>query len=559
MPTGVFYEISLILVIATVISGVIRLLRQPLIIGYILTGLLVGPSVLNLVQSTETFEVFSHIGVALLLFIIGLGLNPRVIKEVGKVSLLTGIGQIAFTTLIGFGITKLLGFSNTVGIYISIALAFSSTIIILKLLSDKKELGRLYGKIATGFLLVQDIVAVLILIAVSGVSGNEAGGNILLELLLKGGALVFTLSLLSVYILPKLSEFFAKSPEFLYLFSIGWGLGVASLSAILGFSIEIGALAAGVALASTPYSIEISSRMRPLRDFFVVLFFIVLGSGLSLEHISPNIVPALALSAFVLVGNPLIVMTIMGMLGYSRKTGFKAGLAVAQISEFSLILIVLAQNVGHVSEDVVGMVTLIGLITIAISSYMIIYSDELYEKIESSLKIFEKSSTKGEQKSVEYEAILFGYKGGSKYFIDTFRKLNKKFLVVDYNPEIIDQLRTKKINCRYGDANDAEFLEELNLDRTRLVIINLTEYDPNKLIVNHVRLHNKKAVVIAMTKSDDVENALELYEDGASYVMMPHYQNALKISSLIKRHGLAVGEFKDLKTKHTHYLLNETN
>jgi Kef-type K+ transport system membrane component KefB len=560
METQLFVEISLVLVIATAVAGIMQLLRQPLIIGHIITGLLVGPSILNLFHSEETFELFSRIGIALLLFIVGLGLNPRVIREVGRVALSTGIGQIVLTSAAGFGIAKLLGFSAVASLYIGVTLCFSSTIIILKLLSDKKQLNRLPGKIATGFLLVQDIVAVMILIFVTAATQQPDTSltQLGLEIVLKGGGLGLALGLISVHGLPRLSNFFARSQEFLSLFAIGWGLGIAALFAAFGFSVEIGALAAGISLALSPYSYEISSRMRPLRDFFIVNFFIVLGSSLSTDNLAPALVPALLLSLFVLIGNPIILMTIMGTLGYTRKTSFKVALTVAQISEFSLILILLAQQSGHVEPQVSAIMTIVGLLTIAVSTYMVIYDDKLYKWLSPILVVFERRKIRQEpQTTQKFDIVLFGYKGGSQNFIKTFKRLGKRFLVVDYDPETIDTLNSQGIPSRYGDANDSEFLDELNLGAAKLVIINLTDYAANTMITDHVRFQNKSTVIIAMTKSDKIENALELYEKGATYVMMPHFLSASKIATIIARRDLKSASFKQLRDKHTKFLLHQ--
>ncbi|MEX0919573.1 MAG: cation:proton antiporter, partial [Candidatus Saccharimonadales bacterium] len=303
----VFVEISLILVVATLIAALMQLLRQPLIIGHIITGLIVGPTVLDLVHSAETVELFSHMGIALLLFIIGLGLNPRVIKEVGKIAVMTGVGQILFTSTIGFLVAQALGFSAAHSVYIALGLSFSSTIIILKLLSDRKDTHRLYGKIATGFLLVQDIVAVMALVAVTALGQDQSLGEAMTSTLLSGAAFIGGIVLVSIYVLPHLQKFLSRSQEFLFLFAIGWGFGVASLAYAIGFSIEIGALAAGVALASSPYAFEVASKMRPLRDFFIVLFFIILGAELDIMSIGSGLLPATALSILILIGNPIIV------------------------------------------------------------------------------------------------------------------------------------------------------------------------------------------------------------------------------------------------------------
>ena len=507
----VFLEISIIIALTVLIAGVMKLLKQPLIIGYILTGIIISPFFLNVIKSVDTITIFSQIGIAFLLFIVGMNLNPKVIKEVGKVSLITGLGQIVFTSLIGFLICIIFGFSIIVSLYIAIALTFSSTIIIMKLLSDKGDIEKLYGKISIGFLLVQDFCAIILLLFISSFSNNlsVSWSTILLLLPITGGII-----LASIYVLPKLSGFFAKSQEFLFLFSIGWGLGLAALFYYLGFSMEIGALIAGISLSISPYHYEISSKMKPLRDFFIILFFILLGSQMVFGNIGSLIIPAIVFSLFILIGNPLIVIVLMGILGYRKKTSFQAGLTVAQISEFSLILIALGVKVGHLTNEILSLVTIVGLITITGSTYMISYSDKIYPHISKYLSIFEKKKIKRkwQVQDKNFELILFGYNRIGSDILQSFKKLKKKFLVVDYNPETISSLSRQKINCKYGDADDEEFLNEMDWKHAKMVVSTIPDFDTNMLIIDRVLESNKKAIIIVV--SYNTKEADLLYSDG---------------------------------------------
>lgn len=555
MDSHVFIEISALLGLSAVIAMLMRLLRQPLIIGYILTGLVVGPSVLKLVQSPETIEVLASFGVALLLFIVGLGLNIKVIKEVGKVSLLTGVGQVVFTTLIGFILATSLGYDKIAAIYISIALAFSSTIIILKLLSDKKEQNKLYGKIAIGFLLVQDIIATFALLVASASTTNGLSISSLGTLAGKGLLLVAGLFLITRFIVKPLTNFLSSSQELLFLFAIAWGFGVATIFYQLGFSLEVGALFGGVALASMPYAQEVSSRLRPLRDFFVVVFFIALGAKLNIGDVQGVVWQALALSAFVLVGNPIIVMSIMGLLGYTKKTSFNAGLAVAQISEFSLIFVLLGLNNGQISEQVVSLVTVVGIITIAISSYMIIYSNGIYKVIENYLRLFERRKVHVEHEArTTYDAVLMGYKRGGIEFVNVFKQNKKRFVVVDYDPEAIDSMERRGIPYMYGDATDFEMLEEINFAKVKLIVSVITDHDTNVFLLQQVEKRNPGAVVVC--HADSIKEAVELYGLGASFVVMPHLIGNEKVSAFIRKNGFKKSEFNDYRKKHLRYLQN---
>lgn len=550
----IFLEISRLLAIATVVAGVMHFLRQPLIIGHIITGLLVGPAVFDLVQSEQTIQLFSHMGIALLLFIIGLGLNPKIIREVGKIAVVTGLGQILFTTMLAFLVATSLGLGTVPALYTAIAMAFSSTIIILKLLSDKRDTHRLYGKVATGFLLVQDVVAVTVLIIVSALTQEQALSEVLTQTIVAGVVFIGVITLIARYILPRLQNFLARSQEFLFLFSLGWGFGVAAIAQVIGFSIEIGALVAGVALANSSYAFEVSSRMRPLRDFFIVLFFIVLGSELHMSSIGTNVWPALVLSIVILVGNPIIVMSIMGILNFTRKTSFKAGLTVAQISEFSLILIILARDTGYISTQIVAMLTLVAIITIASSTYLIMYSDTVYEWLAPYLKIFERKNVRSEPDlGEEYDVVIFGFKTGSRSFIKGFQRLRKRYLVVDYDPEVVDMLVQEGIDAVYGDGNDTEFLEDLPLEKAKMIVITATDVTVNATIVSHVAHRHPDMLIIA--KAEEAHEAQELYDKGASYVMMPHFLGSVEVSRRVKKHGVDAHEhFKRARNSHMAYI-----
>jgi len=326
MNPEIFIELSKILIVTVIITGLMQLLKQPVIIGYIFSGIIAGPSVLNIIDSTNTLTAFSHIGVALLLFFVGLNLNPKVIKDVGKISLITGLGQVIFTTSIGFIISKMLGLSTIASLYIAIALAFSSTIVIMKLLSDKRDLESLYGRISIGFLIVQDFIAIGILLIISSLNKGTDLSSLAIESILKGVGGILVLFVLTLYALPPLTKIIAKSQEFLLLFSISWCFAIATIFHYLNFSIEVGALLAGMTLSLSPYHYEISSKMKPLRDFFLILFFIMLGSQMLFSNIIQNIWFILIFSFFVLIGNPIIVIVLMGLLGYTKRNSFLAGL-----------------------------------------------------------------------------------------------------------------------------------------------------------------------------------------------------------------------------------------
>jgi len=533
-----------------------KLIRQPLILGYILAGLLVGPSVLGLITSVETFEAFSEIGIALLLFIIGMGMNVSELKKLGKVVVLTALASLITIGTVGFAASGLMGFNRTESIIIGLALFFSSTIIIIKILSDKKETNRLHGQIAIGVILVEDIVATFALLFI--VAGQEGGLNVSQVgiLLGKGLLLLAGLGFCSIQLLPRISRFMASSQELLFLFAISWGFGIATLFELAGFSIEVGALFAGVALAASPYALEISSRLKPLRDFFVVLFFIALGESLNVTNLAAGIWPALVLSAIVIALKPFIVISTMGLLGYTKRVSFKTGINLSQISEFSIILVVLAASAGLVRQDISAIITLVAIITIASSTYLMHFDDALFERFDKiRLHLFEKEVTYKEKRNrSNYPLVLFGYHHGGHEFIKTFSSMSKRYLVIDYDPQVIDTLEHQDIPYLYGDATDAELLDEIGIHNTKLVVSTFSDYEVTTALVQNINRINPSAVIVC--HADNKHEAIALYAIGATYVMIPHYIGSEKISAFIKKSGLKKSEFTHFRDKHLSYLEN---
>lgn len=546
-----FIELGLLLAVTTGIAIIMRMIKQPLIVGYIISGIVLGPFVFNIIQSQEQIELFSKIGIAILLFIVGLSLNPKTIKETGVTSLITGLGQIVFTSIVGYVILHSMGFSAMNAIYGAVALTLSSTIIILKLLSDRGDMQTLYGKVAIGFLLVQDIVATLLLVLIpvigsSGTSQEMLGVTIGL-LLGKGILALLGIWIIARWITPRLSHYLARSQELLFLFSVTWGIVFAGLFAWLGFSIEVGALIAGVTFSTSPYALEMVSRLRPLRDFFIVLFFILLGAGLVVGSILKLLIPALLLSAFVLIGNPLIMFTIMNLIGYRNRTGFMAGLTVAQISEFSLILLALGLSLGHISQDLMTLITLVGIITIAGSTYMVLSADWLYEKLAPALRFI--SLRKNHRSEPEYhpekiDMIIFGYGRVGKEFVRTLQDMSQSYTVVDYDPVITRG--NSSVPIIFGDAEDVEFFEEIQLSTIPMVVSTIPDRVTNEGLVSWYRARNTSGIVIAVAHT--TQDAEALYSLGASYVLLPHYLGAYHGAKMIRDYQTDPDIFTKAKT-----------
>lgn len=529
-----FTEIALVVVSAVFAGFIAHVLRQPVIIGFLAAGILLGYSDYIELTHLGLIENLSSIGVALLLFLVGLEMNLKELKHVTGSALLVGLGQIIFTFGLGFLIASFLGFATVAALYIGIALTFSSTIIIIKLLSEKKDLNSLYGQVALGILLVQDFVAILFLILIPGLGGGE---GILLNVvytLLKGFGLVMLIFIASK-VLPKVLESIGRSQEMLYLFGIAWALGVSALSGAVGLSVEVGGFLAGLALASSSTHFQIGARLRPLRDFFIILFFVSLGAQALHGETHIQLIPAVVFALFVLVGNPLIVMFLMGALGYRSRTSFLTSMSIAQISEFSLIVVALGYNVGHIEQGVVSLVTLVGIFTIFVSSYFIVYGGRLYQIFRPVVKVFEfrKKFIEDLPKTFELanHVVLVGahHMGGS--ILEALVNAKVDFVVVDFNPEVIKDLKESDIPVIYGDIVDPDIRERTQLAKARVVISTIPTFADNLGIIKATKRRGKKIRVVVTAENEWEAN--ELYRAGADYVMTPHLIGGRELAAAI--------------------------
>jgi Kef-type K+ transport system membrane component KefB len=532
---GPYAEFALLLFISALAGALAVRLRQPVLIAYIVVGILVGPAVFGIVTAHDQVALLAEIGVTVLLFVVGLKLDLHHIRHIGPVALATGLGQLGFTIVFGFALIVLMGKSLIEALYVAVALTFSSTIIVVKLLSDKRELDSLHGRIAVGFLIVQDVAVVLAMMAMSALRG--AGDDAILAVagalalrLLGAGLLMYVLMR---HVLPWLVHAMARSQELLLIFAIAWGTGLAALGEVAGFSKEAGAFMAGFSLASTRYREAMNARLTGIRDFMLLFFFVDLGAKLDFSTLSAELWPALVLSLFVLIGNPLIVMAIMGYMGYRKRTGFLAGLTVAQISEFSIVFVAMGISLGHVGVEALGLTTLVGLVTIMISTYMILFSQPLYERLAPLLGVFERKRPFREL-AVEREGRAAGQPdivvcGLGRYGSRLMRQLRAagiEVLGVDFDPEIIRDLRRQRLPVRFGDGEDAGFLESLPLADARWVVTTFPQWASNRAFLHALGEAGFKGRIAGVVRDDvhgealgaaGVERVLNPFNDAADF------------------------------------------
>jgi Kef-type K+ transport system membrane component KefB/Trk K+ transport system NAD-binding subunit len=524
---NLFLEITVILVVSAVAGALAAKLRQPLIMAFILVGVLMGPSGLDVVSAHEQIRLFAEMGIAVLLFVVGLKLDLHLIRSTGPVAVATGLGQVVFTSIIGFLLAMLMGMGVVEAIYVAVALTFSSTIIIVKLLSDKREIDSLHGRIALGFLIVQDLAAILALIALSALGGGAVDGSPLrgaVGILLRGIAFLGTVGLLMRFVLPGLVRQLARSHELLVLFAIAWAVLLSTAGDALGFSKEVGAFLAGFSLASTSQREAISSKLGTLRDFLLIFFFIDLGAGLDFSLLGAQAGRAAVFSLFVLVGNPFVVMAIMGRMGYRKRTGFLAGLTVAQISEFSLILGAMGVALGHLDPSAMGLITLVGVVTISLSTYMILYSYPLYGLVGRFLGPFERKVPHREQREDAplppgVEIILLGMGRYGRNIARHLAKRGRVVLGVDFDPQAVVEGTEQGLPVHFGDAEDPDILDELPLAGARWFVCTVPGRETNLGLLRSLRGRGFAGRVVLTAHSSTQER--EFREAGADRVLRP--------------------------------------
>jgi Kef-type K+ transport system membrane component KefB len=542
----IFLEVATVLALAAAVGLLGMLFRQPLIVAFMAVGIVAGPGLLGLVADTAYIALLAEIGVAVLLFVVGLKLDVTLVRTLGTVALATGLGQVLFTSAFGFLICVALGMNLMTAAYVAVALTFSSTIIIVKLLSDKREVDALHGRIALGFLIVQDIAVVMAMIALStlGIGAQLEDGQSLGLTLLRvvgGGALLLLLIGLFIrFVAERLMRQIAKAPELMVTFAIAWAVGMAVLTDELGFGKEVGGLLAGVAFASTSFREAVASRLGPLRDFLLLFFFVGLGLQLDLSLLGAQVPSALLLSLFVLVGNPLIVLAIMGWMGYRKRTGFLAGLTVAQISEFSLIFMAMGLTLGHVSPEAMGLVTLVGMITITLSTYMILYSQKLYALAEPLLGAFERRVPHreeipgaGGEEEGRFDVVMIGLGRYGSALRHGLERHGLTVIGVDADPEVVRRSIVEGRAAVFGDASDPGLGAELPLDGARWAVIaippsplSLGHADPRLSLLHALRAHAARPQ-LAVISRDERESAV-LRAMGADLVLEPFADAAIR-------------------------------
>lgn len=549
----IFLQLGMIVIFAALGAVLLRIFRQPQILAYVLVGILLTP-VFHLITDTDIISSMSSIGIAFLLFLVGLEMDIQALRSVAIFSALGGTMQVLLVFVIGYGLSLLSGFTAIAAGYIGLLVAFSSTMVVLKILSDRRELQTLQGRMIIGILLLQDVIAIFALSLLNSINGFSI---ILIALAFAKFLALFAIAFLSSkYLFPTLFRFAARHQEVLFVSSLAVCFAFAIVFQYLGFSLAIGAFIAGVALGNLPYHLEIIGKMRSLRDFFALLFFVSLGMGLSLTAVQHQWKDLLFFLLLIMAIKPVIVLLLCSRFKYTAKPSFFTANALGQIGEFSLILAAQGLALGHLSQELFSVVVLAALVSITATSYTIKYQYALYTFFAKPLRWFCRFTTEG----IEYlssekrpEIILCGHNRIGYSILRHLASVQEKVMIVDYNPEVIAKLVEEGRHCLYGDVTDEEIIERMHLSRIRMLISTVPGLQDSIHLIKKVHAANKKAMVIVTAA--DIESALQLYVEGATYVIMPHFlggEHVGKMISQLQNKPVALHAERKHHLKHIH-------
>ncbi len=545
-------SVGIAIIAATALSFVGHVLKQPLLLAYIAAGVLIGPGIgFGLVTNLHDIETIAHIGLILLLFLIGLEIDIKKLKESGRSLIVSGLFQFIICVLLGIGFFYLLGYGIGGGrydlFYLAACCALSSTAIVVKLLYGKFEIDTLAGRITLGVLVFQDIWAIVLL----GIQPNLSNPQVLMILLsfVKGAGLVAVSLLLSKYILPHLFKAVSKIPELVLVSSLGWCFFICGLAGYLDLSLEMGALIAGIAISTFPYNIDVMAKVVNIRDFFVTLFFVGLGMQIPNPAGNPGILATAGIvSVFLIASRFFSVYPLLYFLKNGNRVSILTSINLSQISEFSLVITALGMKAGHIGQNVMSVVIFVFVITSVVSTYMIKYSDNLQKLLSTVLQkigfrdIGAHADETGEASGKEV-AILGFHRTASSLVSEIMNleeeaplaRLKDKIVVVDFNPEVHSTLQTMGVKVIYGDISHIDTLHHAGIHDAKLVISTIPDSilvgTDNLKFIRHIKNINPGAKIVVTAESP--REALKMYAEGADYVFLPRILTARHLVTMI--------------------------
>lgn len=551
---SILIDIGAAILAATVLAYVARALRQPLLLAYIGAGLLIGPPGLGIVQNDRLIAELSELGLAFLMFIVGLEIDLKKLISSGRVGVPVAVGQVVLCSLIAWGTVLGLGFSGLPALYLGVASAFSSTMIVVKLLSDKSELDTVDGRLTLGILLVQDALAIVVL-ALQPNLQHPSAAPILLSLVAGLGLVAGALAV-ARFVLPVLFRWAAKSPEIVLISAISWCLLIGYLAVLADFSIAMGALIAGVTLSALPYTLDVVAKIRGLRDFFVTLFFVALGMQLELG--SPRVLlAALVLSAVVIASRFLTVTPMLMAAGYGTRVGVLSAIALSQAGEFALVIVSIGLDLGQIDREVTSVMALTLVVTSTLSTYMVMSNHRLARQATAALQHLglrehpDEAAEATAAAAAPASIVLLGFHRVASSLLHETRRGGDgtPLRIVDFSPEVYERLRTMQVPVIYGDISHLDTLEHVGVEHAGIVVSTVSDdflrSTSNMTLLRAVRRINPRACVVVCAET--LAQAREMYAAGAAYVVMPRLETARAFLAVLD--AVAEGTLDDLRTR----------
>jgi Kef-type K+ transport system membrane component KefB len=543
-------DITLCILFAWVLGLVAHFFRQPLILAYLIAGFFIGPFGMGWVKSQESISVISELGLIFMLFMIGLEIDLKKIVRAGRVILFAAGGQLVGGCLLGIlffiGIGLSMGGGGFDALYLTIACALSSTVIIVKVLYEKRELDTLPGRITLGVLVLQDIFAILFLAVQPSLANLQV--SVILLSIGRVGVLVATALVLSRYVLPKLFHQIARRPELILLGALAWCFLIGEVAERLHLSREMGSLVAGVSLSTFPYALDVTAKVTTLRDFFITLFFVALGMTIPIP--TPSVIGlALIIAAFTVVSR---VVTTFAPL-YLMKQGLRASLLpainLAQISEFSLVVIQTGVVAGHIQTQTASAASFAFVILAVLSTFAIMRSDQITRAAIGPLKrigirdldhVHAHDAGHEEGHGAARRIVILGFFRAASALLSEIERQNPSLLdqisVVDFNPNVFKTLAGRGLHVIYGDISNVDTLLHAGIGKSEIIILSvpdsLLKGANNEKLVRHVRSLNPDAKIVAT--ADLLADVADLYAAGSDYVTVTRLSDAHELFTVIE-------------------------
>ena len=536
-------HLGFIVITAATFAFVGKLIRMPTIVGYILAGVVLGP-LLKLIEIDDSLDLISELGIALLLFLVGLELSFEKIKDLGRVGLILGGCQVLLTAIGGTLVAYSIGFGLIEAIFLGGTVTFSSTVVVIKLLDQKGVMNRLYARISVALFLAQDIVVIGALTVLTGFGGSEPLTPMEMAINFSqafgGMALLLTLALIAArYLLPKPFAWAARAPDTVFIWALCWCFLVVMLAHQFHLSVEIGAFLAGIAIAQLPIHEDLHRRLHPLMAFFIAVFLVTLGIKMDLSSFSRVWPAALGLSAFVLLIKPLIVFNILARIRFSEYTAFQTAVATGQVSEFAFILLALGATTGLIGADIVALGGLVGIITIALSSYLIIHSEALYRLFARTgvLRIF-RAKQEDDVEALRHRkahSIVVGMNALGREIVQQLTQRGERVLAIDTDPNKLEGLGPADILI--GNVEYQSVVEEIGLREAKIVVSALQIEDTNHMLAYRCRSAGVPCAIHAFDMSV-IDDLLDL---DTTYLMMPAADGVVQQRKLMQQEGVFEG------------------